>query len=514
VTNKSNYDNINTQINYNQYYPNLLKNINKGEWCVMPKIQGPTEVLVKYLTNLTYDDLPAEVVDKVKLCVYDYIGHTVYACGERPANILCATSYELGGNEQATTIGYGFRTNVVQAALINGTMGHMTELDDTHLGSSSHPGDSIIPAALAVAEKCKNNGKEIIAAIAAGYEIAIRAGVSVMPSHYDLGWHPSGTVNTFGAAIAAGKLLGLSVWQMRHAVGLAGALTSGNFAHVPERGMAKDFNTGRAAASGVYAAIIAQRGFTGSSDFFENDRGGFCRLYAREADLSKLTNKLGQEFKIMEVAHKPYTACRHAHGAIDATLQIVEEENIKPEEVNKINVRINATGAKFVDDKMPWLEEKGYYGSRFSAQFNVAVALLEGREGLMNLIDKQYVRNKLDDPKVRKYIDLIGNIIWDKEIDEFPKSWATIVEIETPRGSFSRRVDYPKGEPQCPLTIDEMKAKFKRLVTAAGLSPEQERKLTSEIFKLETLSEVDEIMSLAVVPNISLEGVLQSSKTC
>ena len=422
--------------------------------------------------------------------------------GEKPAEILLDVTRELDGPgvlKEATVIGYGYRTNAIQASLVNGAMGHMTELDDTHRGTGSHPGDSIIAAGVAMAEKLGSTGKELITALVCGYEVSIRAGRSVMPSHYHLGWHPTGTQNTFGAAAVAGKLLGLNALEMRQAIGLAGAMTSGNMAHITERGMAKDFNPGRAAASGVYAALLARKGFTGAADFFENDRGGFCRLYARSSNISELTDHLGDEFKVMEVAHKPYTSCRHAHCAIDAALYLVEQQSIQPEEIQSVRVRINSTSASYVDDKEPWRPEKGVYGSRFSAQFNVAIAILEGVAGLKRLLDKGYVQSKLNDEKVRQLIGKIGDIVWDKDIDDYPKTRATIVEIGTPRGTFSRRVDYPKGEPEFPVAPEELEEKFTQLATFAGLSPMQQQTVADLVFTLEAQPTVNEIISSMVV---------------
>ncbi|MGI6596898.1 MAG: MmgE/PrpD family protein [bacterium] len=462
--------------------------------------RGPTKELVKYLTELTFDHLPEVVINKAKLCLLDYLGHTLYAYGEKPAQILLSVGQDIGGKQkEARIIGYGTKTDIVTAAMLNGAMGHMAELDDTHRGTMSHPGDSLIAAALAVAEKNGNSGQEIIAALAAGYEITIRAGESVMPTHYYRGWHPSATINTFGAAIVAGKLLGLDVKQMCHCIGIAGAMTCGNFAHIPERGMVKDFNTGRAAASGVYAALLAKQGFTGSTDFFENDRGGFCRLYADSSDLGCLTRELGKDFKILEVAHKPYTACRHAHAAIDATLILMQKEKIKPESVLSVKARIFATGAKFVDDKEPWLPEKGLYGSRFSSQFNVAVAMLRGEEGIRNLLNKDFVYEMLNDPSIRDAIAKI-DVIHDRELDkDFPNKWATIVEIETTGGLFSQRIDYPKGEPEWPVGWDDIEKKFNILTEFVGLPAEKARSIVSKTRLFETLANVNDLMSFTKI---------------
>mgnify|MGYP000957146481 FL=1 len=202
----------------------------------------------------------------------------------------------------------------------------------------------------------------------------------------------------------------------------------------------------------------------------------------------------------MEVAHKPYTACRHIHAAIDASLNIIKEKNVKYDDVAAMKLRIFATGAKFVDDKEPWLEEKGLYGSRFSAQFNTAVALLEGEEGIMKLFDKQYVRQMLDNPALRDMVQKT-DVIYDKELDkEFPNKWATIVEIETVNGErLTDRVDYPKGEPEYPMNRQELRNKFTKLTGMAGLSKEQQEKAEKLCFELETLPDIRSLVAQMVI---------------
>ncbi|NIM44310.1 MAG: MmgE/PrpD family protein, partial [Nitrososphaeria archaeon] len=166
-----------------------------------------TRDVADYLAKLKFEDLPEDVVDMAKRVVLDFIGYSIVAIKEEPALILYETVKELGGREESTIIGFGYKTTSMNAALVNGALGHMCELDDTHLGSQAHIGDSVIPTALAVAEREGSDGQAFIAALTAGYEIANRVGKSVMPTHYFKGWHPTGTFNTFGTAVAAGKLL-------------------------------------------------------------------------------------------------------------------------------------------------------------------------------------------------------------------------------------------------------------------------------------------------------------------
>ena len=182
---------------------------------------GQTLKLAKGLSELDYKKIPSEVIKKTKQLLLDYIGYTLFAYKEeKAAEIIINTIKELGGKPESTVLGYGFKTSCQLSAFANGAMGHMTELDDTHTGTGSHPGDSIIAAALAMAEREGVSGEELLLAIIAGYEAALRIGESVMPTHYWRGFHPSATFNTFGAAVAAGKIFNFNQEQMAGVLGL------------------------------------------------------------------------------------------------------------------------------------------------------------------------------------------------------------------------------------------------------------------------------------------------------
>lgn len=454
-----------------------------------------TQTLVGYLDRLTFEALPATVVSKAKALFLDYLGYASTAAKEEPATILWDTVVELGGRPECTVIGHAPRTSCMHAALVNGAMGHMAELDDTHRHTQSHVGDSVIPAALAIAERRGLSGKAFLAAMVAGYEAAIRIGESVMPTHYVKGWHPSGTVNTFGAAIAAGRLLGLDRERLLHAVGLAGAQVAGNFAHIKARGMAKDFNPGRAAANGVLAALLAQRGFSSSTDVIENERG-FWKLYADNVVPECITQGLGTQFEILEVANKPAPGCRCLHSSRDATLDLCERHGIAGAAVDRITLRIYTQGAKWVDDPEPWSAGKGMYGPRFSAQFNAALAALEGRPGIRRLFEHDYMAEKLDDPAVRALMGKITVVHDDVLMQEFPHKWASVVEITTREGqTVSQRVDYPKGEPENPMTHDELVDKY-RILAGKVFSEDRVERILRGAEGLEDLADCNALTTL------------------
>jgi len=453
------------------------------------RAQGYTRKLATFLHALKYSDLGSAEVSTAKRLLLDFVGYSAASARERPSEILRDLAAELGGRREATVIGSRHKTNCLWASLINGCMGHMAELDDTHLGTSSHIGDGVFPAALAIGEKCRVDGKTVLAAVVAGYECGLRAGYSVMRDHYDKGWHPSGTLNPFAAATTAGKILRLEGEAFMHALGLAGTQAAGNFAHLGIRGMAKDLNPGKGAFNGVLSALLAKEGFTGSLDIFENSRG-FIRLYSDSPHPERLIRRLGAPYLIGEVAQKIYPGCYHAHSAREATLKLVGRHCLKPDHIRLITARIFATGAGLVDDPQPWKGGKGLHGPRFSAQFQLALAVCEGEEGLWSSYDEHFVLEKLNDRRVRRMMRKI-RVIHDRDLDGlWPKATPAVVEIETASGErFSKRILLPKGEPQNPLTQQETERKFD-LCTARVFSQRRRAAIISGIRKFEEFEDV------------------------
>lgn len=430
---------------------------------------SPTRRLAAFAADLTSALIPSRVMARAKELLIDYIGHTVATTQEEPAQKLIRFAKANGGPPESRVIGAGVSVAAPWAALVNGAMGHMAELDDTHRGTMSHPGDSVWATALAIGEKVGASGADVLVAGIAGYEVALRVGRAVMPDHYRRGWHTSGTIMSFGAAVTAGRLLKLDHRPMAWALGTAGAQASGNFAHLTDRAMTKDFNCGHAAKSGVIAALLAHEGFTGPTDVLENSRG-FLALYGSKNNHPELlTQGLGTTWITMEVAQKPYSACRCIHASIDAILALRQEASFTPNDVQHVTARIFSTGAALVNDPVPWEGNKGLQGSRFSAHFNLAVAMLHGRKGLWNLLDKSYPLQYLQSPEIREIMKSI-EVIPDVELDlNFPDQWSSVVEVRLRNGKhLSRRVDYPLGEPETPMDAAMQADKFRRLTGLAG----------------------------------------------
>ncbi len=433
----------------------------------MPALQSrPTRQLAAFAAALRAETIPPEVMWKARQLFADYVCTTVAAASEEPARKLQHLARTLGGSGSGI-LGTDIRVAAPWAALVNGAMGHMAEMDDTHRGTMSHPGDSVWATALALTTG-NLDGEAFLAAGIAGYEVGLRVGEAVMPDHYRRGWHTSGTIMAFGSAATASLLLGLDARQTGWALGTAGAQASGNFAHLTERAMTKDFNCGHAAKCGVIAALLAKEGFTGPTDVLENPKG-FMRLYSDTRFPERLVRELGQSWRILEVAHKPYSACRHIHASLDALQAILSEHNLTRADVAHVTARIFSIGAAYVDDPQPWEGDKGLQGARFSAQLNLAVLLRHGQDGLLRMMDSAHTLEALQSQELRETMRLI-EVVHDRELDaNFPDQWSSVVIVEDRAGNrFSQRVDDPLGEPEFPLSEQQLRGKFEKLLSLAG----------------------------------------------
>jgi 2-methylcitrate dehydratase PrpD len=263
------------------------------------KIPGtPTLDLATFASGLRFSDISKEAIEHAKTCILDNLG-----CVLSSKNLpWCEKLYEFireeKGRSIATCWGRPERVSATQAALYNGTAGHGFEIDDLYI-TSHHPGSVTIPAAMAAAEHVGGgSGKEFLAAVVAGYEVSTRIGTA-MYTHFFRGYHPQGTIGTFSSATAAGRILNLGTEQMVHSLGMAGSQSAGLMA-AQEGSMVKRLHSGRACQSGVMAALLAKRGFTGITNVLEADFGGFCStLRGDKIDVPVLTAGLGKEWEIL-----------------------------------------------------------------------------------------------------------------------------------------------------------------------------------------------------------------------
>lgn len=268
-----------------------------------------SKMLAKYVTELKYEDLSNEVVEKAKMHLLDTMGNMLGAFCMPWSKMVIDIVRKTGGVPQSKVFGVEEMYPIMMAALANGTIAHGIDADDSGARPSwAHPGSCIIPAAYAAAEAERATGKELITAIVSGYELNCRIDSAVYPGLRNRGFHATGVVGTFGAAAAAGKLIGLGEDQMVNALGLAGIQAAGLEEWLTSGDMSKRLHAGKAAMNGVLAALLASEGYTGPVTVFEG-KYGLLSTHADGYDLNRLTERLGEEYKILGCKFKPYACC-------------------------------------------------------------------------------------------------------------------------------------------------------------------------------------------------------------
>lgn len=451
-----------------------------------------TRTLAAFCADLSYEKLPAPVVEKAKLCVLDFLAN-VYGSFELEAfSALVPLFRERRGPEIATAIGCGFKTGLRDAALLNGTAAEAIEAQDGLRFGGNHPGTAVIPAALAVAEETSAGGRAFLEAVVAGYEAANRIAASVHPRHTLSGFLPTGTCGTFGAACAAARLMGLNATGTLGALGNAGYLAPLSMAEQLMGGHPiKIVQGGQAAACGILAAFLSRAGIQGSPDVLEGSalKGGFLQITTGgQAAPERLTDRLGQHYSLLDVYLKPYTSCRHTHGAAQAVLTLVEAEDLGPEDIERIDVYTYGIGALAVGKGVS--REDTFVSAQFSIPYVVACCVADREMG-----PGQLRRGRLLDPALLDFCRKVS-VRYDEELNKlYPDKTATRVEIHLKDGGTRiRQVDTPRGDPRDPMTPEEVADKLKRF--ARGRNPERLQEIVRLVSRLD---EVGDIRRLTVL---------------
>jgi 2-methylcitrate dehydratase PrpD len=421
-----------------------------------------TRVLAEFLADTTYGDLPASVVDECYRATLDWLGSALAGALEPPARIAQNVARGLGSSDDATMLGAGVGS-APAAALANGVASHILELDDVHKGSTLHAAAPVVSAALAVGERERANGHAFTLAIALGYDAALRIGEAVNPSHYRF-WHPTGTAATFGAAAAAGSILRLTSTQMLDALGTAGTQAAGLWEFNADGAMSKHLHPGKAAFNGVLAADLARLGFTGATRILEGERG-FFRATAARFDPTRITDELGQRWKITENCYKLHSCCAHTHTAIDVALDIRARRAWSArqalDEIASIDLETYEAGYDIVKD----LDPTTPYRAKFSLAYCVAVALLEGRVGLEQFDSTRFGVDGVVAPDVAALLPRIRVSVRDDLTRMYPARWPTQVTVATRDGGIERGInEYPRGNPENPVSTETLEEKFLGLV--------------------------------------------------
>jgi 2-methylcitrate dehydratase PrpD len=330
-----------------------------------------TAILADHCRGIRYDDLPADAITVAKQCLLDWLGVTIAGADEPLTRILRAEAMEQGGNPQATLIGTGERVTAAQAALVNGASSHALDYDDVHLAMSGHPSVPVWPALLALAEQRGASGRDVLAAFVAGVEMECRIGRYVMPGHYSVGFHATGTLGTFGAAAACAHLMGLDREQWLNAMGIAGAQAAGLKSMFGT--MCKPLHAGKAAQNGLAAATLAFRGFTSNPEVLETSQG-FAATQTTTPSPEAALAGLGEHYAVRDVLFKYHAACYGTHETIEAILRLKAKEGVSADDVRGIELTVPRGHLSMCNIQEPSTPLEG----KFSLRFTAALALVTG----------------------------------------------------------------------------------------------------------------------------------------
>jgi 2-methylcitrate dehydratase PrpD len=415
------------------------------------KLAGPTQQLAEFVAALRFEELPADVVTQACQVVLDAVGCAAAAWREDPRKARMATTLaeEFQAAEQATVIGAG-RTHAALAALANGILVNAADNDDTHKRALIHVGSVVVPAALAVSEARGLGGRDLLTAVVAGYEVAARIGMAVMPSHYRF-WHSTATNGTFGAAAAAARAMGLEAGAVRAALGFAGTQAAGLNTFFETGDDTKSLHPGKAGMNGVLAAILAALGATSPPTILEHAKG-YLSAYSADPKLDRLTDGLGRRWEILENGFKFYPSILASHSPIGATLELVTRHPVAPERIRRITNHTYGTVKSHFSSKAV----ASTMAARLSVPYCIAVATVD-RE----VTQRQFQPERFGDPLVRRVLERT-EIVADPELDAlYPEKFPARVVIELEDGTrHEAAVMYPKGDPRNPLSAAELDAKF------------------------------------------------------
>lgn len=410
-------------------------------------VAGTTRTLVEWAGAVSYEDLPDDVVHAARRAVVDSFGVTLGGSRDQTVRLLIDQLDDIGGPAQATLVGHARRTDVCHAAQINGVAAHVLDFDDTLLPTRVHASAPLLPALLAVGEVRGTRHRDLLAAFVVGFELQARLALAMYPDFADRGWHGTGIVGPVAVAAAVGRLLGLTSDQTAHAMGLGATQGAGITAVFGS--MAKSLNLGRAGASGVECALLAERGFTSNPSALDGDAKWF-RRYSDVLDLDALLADLGQRWAIKEDGFKPYACGVVAHAVIDAAVDLRSRTGLVAEDVAELHLAVPPETLVLMGNMSPNTELE----AKFSVAYAAAAAFIDGSAD-----PETFDVARVHDPRYRK-------LLWRVTVEgvENLRQDEASVSLTTVGGDVHHvHVDHALGTIKNPMTDDQLHEKFLRL---------------------------------------------------
>jgi len=443
----------------------------------------------KFALELNYKDIPSVALKEAKRFLLDSVGCAFSALDNKDTQAAYNYIKDLGGKEQATIIGWGIKANLPQATLMNSLLIRALDYNDIYWEQDpSHPSD-IIPAVLSTGEFMKKNGKEVLVGIIIAYELEMRLCLAAFPGVREIGWHHA-TLTQLVSPVAAGRMLGLNEEEIVAAIGISGSshftlggVVAGHLTNM--KNAADPF----AVEAGVRAALLASKGYTGPVEVFEGKEGLFEVLDKVKWDRDILTKGLGDKFLINQCGYKAFPTEALTHQPITAALEVMQENNLKPQGVKEVLVETTTRGADILSDLSkykPTTKETADH----SLPYCIAVAVAKG-----NVLPSDFEEYALRDPLVWSLLDKI-KVVANPEIDAlFPKVKRAIVTIKTSNGEFKKQEDFAKGQPERPLSEKELISKFKAN-SEKKISSSRMEDIIKATKELENIDEIGEYMKL------------------
>jgi len=443
----------------------------------------------KFALKLKYDSIPPEAIKEAKRFLLDSVGCAFSALNNKDTKAAYDYIQDLGGKKQATIICWGEKTNLPLATLMNSLLIRALDYNDIYWEQDpSHPSD-IIPAVLSSGEFMKKNGKEILVGIIIAYELEMRMCLAAFPGVREIGWHHA-TLTQLVSPVVVGRILDLNEEEMVAAIGISGSshftlggVVAGHLTNM--KNAADPF----AVEAGVRAALLASKGYSGPVEVFEGKEGLFEVLDKVKWDRDILTKGLGENFLINQCGYKAFPTEALTHQPITAALEVMQENNLDLKEVKEILVETTTRGADILSDPSkykPTTKETADH----SLPYCIAVAVAKG-----NVLPSDFEEDALRDPFVWSLLDKI-KVIANPEIDAlFPKVKRAIVTIKTPKREFKKQEDFAKGQPERPLSEEELVSKFKAN-SEKKMSPSRMEDIIKATQELENIHEAGEYMKL------------------
>jgi len=440
-----------------------------------------TRILAKFLVTHKAAELPDAVRHEGARSLLNWVACAVGASKHETVKRALAALYDFSGPREATILGRRERVDIFQAALLNGATSHTFDFDDTHLKTVIHPSGPVASAILALAEHQPISGRDFLHAFILGVEAECRIGLSVMPNHYDTGWHITATAGVFGAAAAVGRLLKLNEQQMVWALGTAATHACG----IRETfgSMAKPLHPGIAARNGLLSALLAKKNFTSAEQGIEGRRG-FAAILSTQFDPNAITEGLGKTWEIMSNSYKPYACGVVIHPAIDGCIQLRNEHQLKLDDIARIDLKVHPLVLELTGRRAP----KAGLEGKFSIYHSCAAAILLGEGGETAYSDAM-VRN----PKVIRLRDQINAVVLDGVNEDQVHITMTLKDGRV----FEKYIEHVVGSVDNPMTDADLEAKF-RLLCKGILPAAQADKLIGLCWNMGKLKSAAEIARASV----------------